>query len=133
MVKTVDDKFKTVIEKNTFYFFNHQFEERYEGHLNSICESLLVLKNDIDTKGLTKEIFERLLANNENGLTALLALTGFSNESLKRLITLIRVVDDPSLSKLSLKEKWHLSERLENIKEWSDKTIANRISDNDFF
>jgi len=133
MAKSVDDKFKTVIEKNTFYFFNRQFEERYEGYINSIRESLLVLKNEIETKGLTKDIFERLLANNENGLTALLALTGFSNESLKRLITLIRVVDDPALSKLSLKEKWHQSERLENVKEWSDSTIARRLNDNEFF
>jgi len=133
MAKSVNDKFKTVIEKNTFYFFNRQFEERYEGYLNSIRESLLVLKNEIETKGLTKDIFEQLLANNENGLTALLALTGFSNESLKRLITLIRVVDDPALSKLSLKEKWHQPERLENVKEWSDSTIARRINDNEFF
>lgn len=133
MAKSVNDKFKTVIEKNTFYFFNRQFEERYEGYLNSIRESLLVLKNEIETKGLTKDIFERLLANNENGLTALLALTGFSNESLKRLITLIRVVDDPALSKLSLKEKWHQPEKLENVKEWSDSTIARRINDNEFF
>jgi hypothetical protein len=133
MAKSVDDKFKTVIEKNTFYFFNRQFEERYEGYINSIRESLLVLKNEIETKGLTKGIFEQLLANNENGLTALLALTGFSNESLKRLITLIRVVDDPALSKLSLKEKWHQSERIENVKEWSDSTIARRLNDNEFF
>lgn len=133
MAKSVNDKFKTVIEKNTFYFFNRQFEERYEGYINSIRESLLVLKNEIETKGLTKEIFEQLLANNENGLTALLALTGFSNESLKRLITLIRVVDDPALSKLSLKEKWRQSERLENVKEWSDSTIAHRINNNEFF
>ena len=133
MAKSVNDKFKTVIEKNTFYFFNRQFEERYEGYLNSIRESLLVLKNEIETKGLTKEIFEQLLANNENGLTALLALTGFSNESLKRLITLIRVVDDPALSKLSLKNNWHQSEKLENVKEWSDSTIARRINDNEFF
>lgn len=133
MAKSVTNKFNTVIEKNTFYFFNRQFEERYEGYLNSIRESLLVLKNEVETKGLTKDIFERLLVNNENGLTALLALTGFSNESLKRLITLIRVVDDPALSKLSLKGKWHQPENLENIKEWSDSTIARRINDDEFF
>ncbi len=116
MVKSVNDKFNTVIEKNTFYFFNRRFEENYEGYLNSIRETLLVLKNDIETKGLKKEIFKRLLADNENGLSALLALTGFSNESLKRLITLIRVVDNRPLAILSLKKKWHKPEDLENIK-----------------
>ena len=133
MVKSVKEKFRTVIEKNTFYFFNRRFEEKYEGYLNSIRETLLVLKNDIETKGLQKEIFEQLLAENENGLTAILALTGFSNESLKRLVTLIRVVEDSSLSKLSLKEKWHNPEDTENIKEWSDTTIAKVLRNNGYF
>ncbi|WKZ52752.1 MAG: DpnII family type II restriction endonuclease [Anaerolineales bacterium] len=133
MAKAVNEKFRTVIDKNTFYFFNRQFEESYEGYLNSIRESLLVLKNEVETMGLKKEVFENLLANNENGLTALLALTGFSNESLKRLITLIRVVDNRPLAKLSLKEKWHQPEDLENIKEWSDATIARKLSDNEYF
>jgi len=133
MVKSVKEKFRTVIEKNTFYFFNRRFEEKYEGYLNSIRETLLVLKNDIETKGLQKEIFEQLLAENENGLTAILALTGFSNESLKRLVTLIRVVEDSSLSKLSLKEKWHNPEDTENIKEWSDTTIAKILRNNGYF
>lgn len=133
MAKSVDEKFRIVIEKNTFYFFNRRFEETYEGYLNSIRETLLVLKNEVETKGLKKETFERLLAENENGLTALLALTGFSNESLKRLITLIRVVDNRPLAKLSLKERWHQPEDLENIKEWSDVTIARRLRDNEHF
>lgn len=133
MAKTVNEKFATVIEKNTFYFFNRRFEEAYEGHLNSIQESLLVLKNEIDTRGLKKEIFEHLLAYNENGLTALLALTGFSNESLKRLITLIRVVDNRHLARLTFKEKWYEPDDLENIKEWSDTTIARKLRENEYF
>jgi len=133
MAKSVDEKFRTVIEKNTFYFFNRHFEEKYEGYLNSLRETLLVLKNQVETQGLKQEIFERLLAENENGLAALLALTGFSNESLKRLITLIRVVDDRQLARLSLKERWHQPEDLANIKEWSDSTIARKLRDNEYF
>jgi hypothetical protein len=33
-------------------------------------------------------------------------LTGISNEYLKRLITLIRVIDDEELNRLTLKDKW---------------------------
>jgi hypothetical protein len=133
MAKTTEEKFRTVIKKNTFYFFNPHFEEEYEGHLNSILETLLVLKNEIETNGLKKEVFHRLLAEKENGLTALLALTGFSNESLKRLITLIRVVDNRSLAKLSLKEQWHRPDESDDIKEWSDATIARQIRENEHF
>ena len=133
MVKSVEEKFRTVIEKNTFYFFNRRFEERYEGYLNSIRETLLVLKNDIETKGLKKEIFEQLLAENENGLTAILALTGFSNESLKRIITLVRVVDDNQLAKLSLRNNWYKPEGRKNVTEWSDSVIASMLRENEHF
>lgn len=50
-MKSVQEKFDVVISKNTFYFFNKKFEEQYEGYLNSIKETLLVLKNRIQTEG----------------------------------------------------------------------------------
>lgn len=53
-MKSVNEKYQTVIEKNTFYFFNTVFEEKYEGYLNSIKETLLVLKNEIENEGLKK-------------------------------------------------------------------------------
>lgn len=133
MEKSIEEKFRTVIERNTYYYFDKSFEETYEGYLNLVHETLLIVKNEIETNGLKEEIFEHLLAENENGLKAILALTGFSNESLKRLITLIRVVDDPSLSKLTYKEKWCDSEDLENIREWSDNTIVRKIRTNEYF
>jgi hypothetical protein len=133
MMKSVDQKFRTVIEKNTFYFFNPLFEEKYEGYLNSVRETLLILRNEVETKGLKKKIFERLLAENENGLTAMLALTGFSNESFKRLITLIRVVDNRQLAKLSLRENWNQFQGSENISEWSDDKIAGMLQKNEYF
>ena len=94
MKKSNDEKFLTVIQKNTFYFFNTKFEDNYEGYINSLKETLLIVRNKIETEGLKKEIFENLLAEKENGLRALLALTGFSNEYLKRLTTIIRIVDN---------------------------------------
>lgn len=45
MPKSAQAKFQTVIEKNTFYFTNARFEESYDGYLNSIKETLLVLRN----------------------------------------------------------------------------------------
>lgn len=130
------EKYNTVITKNTFYFYNKGFEERYEGYINSIKETLLVLKNRIQNEGLKKHLFENLIYNKENGLRALLALTGFSNESLKRLITFIRVFDDPELNKLTYKESWATKIEMDNnveIKEWSDNEIRKKIKENEFF
>jgi hypothetical protein len=135
-MRNTQEKFDTIITKNTFYFYNQEFEEVYEGYVNSIKETLLVLKNQIQNEGLRKELFEDLIHKKENGLRALLALTGFSNESLKRLITFIRVVDDSELNTLIHKERWVAeaeTDDRENIKEWSDNKIQKKIRESDFF
>jgi hypothetical protein len=130
---SVDEKFKTVIEKNTFYFNDLAFGEKYESYINSLSETLLVLKNKIETDGLKKEFIERFLFEKENGLRALLALTGFANESLKRLITVVRVADDKELSELLCKTHWITSEEKENLSEWGDTKINKLLSENEFF
>jgi hypothetical protein len=132
VIKTTEEKYKTVIDKNTFYFFNAKFEESYEGYINSIKETLLIIKNRVETEGLKKEIFEQLLAEKENGLRALLALTGFSNEYLKRLTTIIRIVDNDELNALVNKKDWN-TENSDDIKEWSDETIQKLIRENFYF
>jgi hypothetical protein len=132
-MKSAQEKFDVVINKNTFYFFNKKFEEKYEGHLNSIKETLLVLKNRIQTDGLKKDFFEELISKKENGLRALLALTGFSNEYLKRLTTIIRVTFIPELEKLVYKEHWPKEKDQSDIKEWSDEKIGSLISENSYF
>ncbi len=133
MSKTTENKFQTVISKNTFYFFNPKFEESYEGYINSLKETLLNVKNRVETEGLKKEIFEELISEKENGLRALLALSGFSNEYLKRLTTIIRIVDYTELNKLVNKEKWFAEKSQDNIKEWSDSTILKLIKENEYF
>jgi len=58
LAPSAKQKFNTVILKNTFYFYNQEFEETYEGYVNSIKETLLVLQNQIQNTGLRKELFE---------------------------------------------------------------------------
>jgi len=133
---TTESKFKLVIDKNTFYLYDRDFEERYEGYISSIKELLLVLRNKVSTEGLKKDFFVELIRDKKNGLRALLALTGISNEYLKRLITLIRVIDDEELNKLALKDKWQTeTEKISEggVSEWSDSKIAGLIKDNENF
>lgn len=132
-MKSIQEKFDVVIQRNTFYFYNKKFEETYEGHINSLKETLLVLKNKIQTEGLKKEIFEDLIAKKENGLRALLALTGFSNEYLKRLTTIIRVVNTPELNELVYKEYWPKEKNASDVKEWSDEKISGLIMESEYF
>jgi len=129
-------KLQTVKTMNTFYFFDNKFEEEYESHINSIKETLLVLKHKILNNGLKKELFEELLLKKEHGLRALLALTGFSNESLKRLITFTQIIDDTELNSLIYKDKWVVNTNIgnkDNIKEWSDIKMRREICENEYF
>lgn len=132
-MKSINEKFITVLLKNTFYYYDAEFQQSYEGYITSLKETLLVLKNKIVTDGLKKELFEDLILHKENGLKALLALTGISNESFKRLITFIRIVNDTELNSLVLKDEWHLTENVEQITEWSDEKIYNTIKTNNYF
>ena len=60
-------------------------------------------------------------------------MTGFSHETLKRLITLIRVVHDTELSNLVYKDTWRDSQDGHHVKEWSDAHIMKLIKNNEFF
>ena len=132
-MRTTEEKFLTIVSKNTFYFHNTEFEEKYESYINSVKETLLLLKNEIQTNGLRKEIVANLLAEKEHGLAAILALTGFSNEFFKRLVTIIRAVDDAELSKLVHKDEWQKDESTENLSEWGDGTLQRMIRKNENF
>jgi len=132
-MRNTEDKFQTVVQKNTFYFVNVPFEEQYESHITSLQGTLNTVRNKIETEGTRKEIFEWLLKEKENGLESLLALTGFSRESLKRLITLIRVVDDSELASLVYKNHWCMDEDSCNIEEWSTEKMFSLVRNNEYF
>lgn len=131
MVRNTDDKINTVILRNTFWLNNKVFEEGYEAHINALKVTLLVLRNQVQNQGLTKELIENLLLEKTNGLKVLLALTGFSNENLKRLITFIRAVDDEELSKLCYQDQWREEAELNasTVSEWSDSKIEKEVQE----
>lgn len=135
MVKTIDEKVNTVLAQNTFWFQDRVFEEQYEAHITVLKETLLVLRNEIQNQGLTKKLLEDLLLKNENGLKVLLTLTGLSNESFKRLVSFIRVVDNAALSKFTFRNQWLEASELESpdITEWSDSIIESKIRKSVYF
>jgi len=120
-------KFKNILNKNTFFFHNDEFEESWESFISSINQSLLILKNDVDNKGLKKEIFVKFIQNTEYGLQAVLTLMGFSKEMLLRLITFVRVYDDEALNKLVNKSEWPNTD-FQN--EWTLQKIENLVKSN---
>lgn len=58
-----------------------------------------------------------------------------SKESLKRLVTFVRIVDDEELSKLSYRAHWMSNAELngDDTREWPDKKIENKLRMSPYF
>jgi hypothetical protein len=94
---SIDEKFNIVLSKNTFYFYNSSYEEYYEGHISSIAQNIFLLKNKIETKGLKESILSEHITEVEDGLDAILTITGFSKESLQNAIKYLNLTEKAKL------------------------------------
>lgn len=131
---SLDEKFDIVISKNTFYFYNERFEEYYEGHISSIAQNIFLLKNKIERDGLKESVLLKHITEVEDGIDAILTITGFSQESLQRIISFVRAKDDPLLSKLVNKDFWPTKDNLsDDFREWNLKKIKSIIKINKKF
>jgi len=131
-IQSLNDKFNTVLSKNTFYFYNDEFEEYYEGQISAIAQNVFLLKNRIEREGLKESTLVGHITEVEDGIDAILTITGFSKESLQRLVTFIRVVNDKNLYSLVNKEFWpeEDSKDKEDFQEWGLDKIKSLIKSN---
>lgn len=127
---SLDEKFNTVISNNTFYFQNTEFEEYHERHIASIAQNIFILKNRVERKGLKESVLLEHILEVEDGIDAILTITGFSKESLQRIVTFIRATDDSTLSILVNKDKWPQDELKT---EWNLDKIKSIIKTNKKF
>ena len=125
-----DEKYQIILNNNTYYFFNTAHEEEYEANIVQLCELLASLKRLVDTQGLTKELFVDFIQQRDQALKALLILTGFSRESLLRLITFVRVVDDSTLNRALRRTDW-AGESFD--REWTERHIIKLSQTNRSF
>ena len=66
MMRQVKDKYLTVLNKNTFFFSNREFEESYEGYIISLKDTLLNLRNDIEQCGISEKLISDYLLSKNN-------------------------------------------------------------------
>jgi hypothetical protein len=97
-----------------------EYEQYYEGHISSIAQSVFLLKNKIEREGLKESVLLEHITEVEDGIDALLTITGFSQESLQRIITFVKAKNDPALSKLVNKDSWPTEKPISNKKPYSD-------------
>ena len=125
-----DEKYQIILKNNTYYFSNPDYEEQYEGNIVQLSELLASLKRLVDTQGLKKELVVDFIQQRNQGLKALLIPTGISKESLLRLITFVRLVDDATLSRALKREDW-AGETFDN--EWTENQIIKLSQTNRAF
>ncbi len=111
-MKNKDKKLQIVKQYNTFYFHDEIFEEEWESYVSSLLQTLLLLKNDVKTHGLTEKLIAKYLQT-ENGLDCILALLGISQESFSRLITFLLRINDEQANKLINRRYWKNLEKSE--------------------
>lgn len=105
-------KSQIVNKYNTFYFHDDTFEEEWESYVSSMLQSLLLLKNDVETYGLSEKLLAKYLQT-ENGLDCILALLGISQEGFTRLITFLLTINDKEANKLINRSSWKNLEKSE--------------------
>ena len=97
------EKFNIIIERNTFFFQDVEFEESWEAYISSLTNLLLFLRHNLKTTSSNedkKSVVADFIMSKQDGLSAILALCGISEELLLRLITLVRTIEDEELNKL---------------------------------
>lgn len=128
------EKFDTVIHRNTFFYYDAEFEETHESqNITSVVNLLEYTYCKVrQANGPTEEIYHELLTH-PLGLKALLALTGVSNELIKRIITLIRVIDNSDLDVLVNRSQWMDVSDGEDFVEWGTDKIERLVRENPSF
>jgi len=126
-------KIQTILDFNTFFYVDPDFEERFDSQTVTAIANLLAQTHHKvrQAQGPTQQIYEELLQH-PLGLRALLALTAFSNELLKRIITVARLKDDTDLNALLYRHDWAITE-VENFTEWSSDRIQRLVLENKAF
>ena len=127
---TDKQKFKTVLERNTFFFNYEEFEERWEAYISSIANLLLLLKRELDARKSIedkKRVIVDFMLDKQDGLSAVLALSSISEEFLLRLVTFIRTIDDKDLNNLVNKDSFPQTPL---DREWSKRYLFKLVRTN---
>jgi Arc/MetJ-type ribon-helix-helix transcriptional regulator len=130
MPTSIDEKVRTVFEKNTFFTKAlPNIEREYQNLIDAVVSSLKKLKEIVKEIDVTKPYKQKLLDiltdflhTEEHGLDATLAVCGLSYEKLYRIVSFLRTAYQRGLYKSS--SSW-VRETL--TREWKGEEIKSRL------
>ena len=121
------EKFNIIIERNTFFFQDVEFEEGWEAYISSLANLLLLLRHNLKAASSNedkKSVVADFIMSKQDGLSAILALCGISEELLLRLITLVRAIEDEELNKLVKRDNFP---QVPLDREWSKNQLFKLV------
>lgn len=124
------EKFNKVLQKNTYFLNYEDFEQKNEAYITSLVQSVLLLREKVKESGIKKNLFINFIREKEMGLKAVLSILGYSDESLYRLISFIRLTHDNELDRLVNKAAWPQEELKA---EWKEEKIIKLAKNNEEF
>jgi hypothetical protein len=135
-VQSVDEKIRTVFEKNTFFIKAlPNVEREYQSLIDSVVSSLRKLKEIVKEVDISKpyeqkliEILTDFLHTEEHGLNAALAVCGLSYEKLYRIVSFLKTAYQEGLYKSS--SGWV---RETPATEWREVKIKSRLRNDPVF
>ena len=126
-----EEYFGRIIEKNTYFFHNDDFEIISEGYIAVLKNLLSHLKDTITEQGLSVKTISNWLVTDKNSLQALLTLTGISRETFLRLVSFVRIKNDPDINILVNRTDWPTENR--EFIEWNQDKLTSLLFSNEKF
>ena len=132
---STEEKLKTAIEKNTLFLPNPTESQILEDNeIKPAIKLIETLFEKAEKKKLQKqdivEFLQIEISKKVTGLHVILAVTGFSFEKLKRIITVCRLRKFDNLNKIMNASDW-IDEKYE--KEWAYNKILKLVRENEKF
>jgi len=126
-----EEHFGRVIEKNTYFFHNDDFEKISESYIAVLKNLLSQLKDTIEEKGLSVRTISEWLITDKNSLQALLTLTGISRETFLRLVSFVRIKNDSDVNILVNRKYWPPENK--EFTEWNQDKLTELLFSNEKF
>jgi hypothetical protein len=136
MSRSIDEKIRTIFEKNTFFIKAlPSVEQEYQSLIDNVTSSLKKLKDVVKRVDISKPYKQELLKIltdflhiERHGLNAALAVCGLSYEKLYRIVSFLRTAYQRNLYKSS--SDWV---RETPAREWREEEIKSRLRDDTVF
>lgn len=117
------EKHQTINDKNTYFFINDKFENKYQKYIESLISEFVELQLKIKKNGCNEKVIGDLIEE-DNGLILITSCSALSFEMLEGIITYLVLKNDENLDVIFNTSKWRNSINQKNKSNNCNITIS---------